>query len=104
MDPHARRFQLRQGTVLGPHFGGERWLVANDEVEVDNLVGEAGELVAEAEEIVPSHCGCELYRVILLPPTVVEGFLIGVQYANVDIIIATRDYLLCDTKDKGIIP
>ena len=75
--------------MLGPHFVGKGRLVANDEVEVDNLVGEAGELVAETEEIVPGHCGCELHRVILLSPTVVEGFFFGVQYANVDIIIAS---------------
>ena len=65
VDLDHRCLQLRQDRLMGANFLCQGFLVTSNELHVHFLVGEAGELVAEAERVLARGVRRELVRVVL---------------------------------------
>ncbi len=71
----------------------ERFLVADLEVEVDDLVREGGELVAEAEAVLALLVRRPREAVVLFLRVFVQGLTVRPRQLHVHVIIASRDHL-----------
>lgn len=90
------RTHLCQGSDAVVHVGQDGWLIAHLEVEVDNFVGEGGELVAEAEGVDTLDVSVVGEAVILLLGLLVDGLAVGVLHVAVHIIVPSADHLCGD--------
>lgn len=71
----------------------ERRLLAHLKVDVDEFVGEGGELVGEASLVFPGHVGGEGVRVVLLLDLLVDLLALGIGEQDVDVVVASGYHL-----------
>lgn len=74
----------------------QRLLLANLEVEVDHLVGEGGELIAEAELVDAGLVRGPGEAVVLLLYVLVQRLSVRRRQLHVDIVLTPRDHLQCN--------
>ena len=89
VDAHARRLELREGS-RGVQVFGEGLLFPDNKVEVDQLVREAGELVAEAEVVLSCHVCLEVDGVVGPALGAVQLRLLRTVQRHIDIIVPAR--------------
>lgn len=94
------RTHLCQGSDAVVHVGQDGRLVAHLEVEVDDFVGEGGELVAEAEGVDTLDLGVVREAVVLLLGLLVDGLAVGVLHVAVHIIVPSADHLCRETHPR----
>ena len=71
----------------------QRLLLADLPVQVDDLVGEGGELVAEAHRVCAGRVGGERVVAVLLLHLVVQDAVVGSLHLTVDVVVTASDHL-----------
>ena len=72
MDTYSGHFQLRECCMVRSHLVSQGHLVTDEEVKVDQLVGETGELITEAEVVFSVSESIKVHRIVLLSLALIE--------------------------------